>query len=520
MKLTAEFKFIKVLAYAFLISLPLEASFEPLPVGGRAAGMGEAYTAVVDDVFSLYYNPAGVMQLNRPEIGSYYSQLYNGLSDNSSISRTYLGYGQPIGKSGRKGGIGVSYLALQLPGLYKEETFGVTYGREYRRLCNYGISLKWLRKEIGTDDYTTNAIDPVTGSSTGSLDLFLSKGNSATGIGLDLGLQYRLTPAYAFGFSARNINSPDLGLNNSKDSAPAVLTAALARRLRAGSLDVEIMNWKTAENNLRLSIGGEKWFKSGFGLRAGGGVGSRNYSSLSFGASYKMESFQLDYATVYPLQGIEGTLGIQQISLIVRMGKPPIDPLEKQLIKEKEDRIRAEAEAMNAKAERDRLKKQLIELTAAKTQAELELEKRSAEKALQDAQGQEKNIKQTEETQQKVTQTRNVFNEYTTALTNYNNAVSQGAGLSEKRRLLEKIYTDFNKKGVDLSTINRELKNLKEEESKAKKDFDLSMNFYQRLVQQGASKEERRGMLERIIQKYKGTGIDIKSAEEEIKSLR
>jgi hypothetical protein len=86
--------------------------------------------------------------------------------------------------------------------------------------------------------------------------------------------------------------------------------------------------------------------------------------------------------------------------------------------------------------------------------------------------------------------------------------------------LLEKIYTDFNKKGVDLSTINRELKNLKEEESKAKKDFDLSMNFYQRLVQQGASKEERRGMLERIIQKYKGTGIDIKSAEEEIKSLR
>ncbi len=252
MKLTAEFKFIVGLVLVGLLMTPAMGSFDPLPVGGRAAGMGEAYTAVVDDIYSLYYNPAGVMQMTRPEIGSYYSQLYNGLSDNSSISRTFLGYAQPIGKKARKSSIGVSYLSLDLPSFYKEESIGVTYGREYRHHWNLGGSLKLLRKQIGTDEYSNNAINPLTGGLTGSADPLLSKGRDATGIGLDLGAQYRWTQAYALGFSARNINAPDMGLSGEKDSAPAILTAALARRLRSGSLDMEIMNWKSAGHALKF----------------------------------------------------------------------------------------------------------------------------------------------------------------------------------------------------------------------------------------------------------------------------
>lgn len=458
--------------------------------------------------------------MTRPEIGSYYSQLYSGLSDNSSISRTFIGYAQPIGKNNRRGSIGASYLSLQLPGLYKEETLGLSYGREYLHRWNLGGSLKLLKKQIGSDEYTNNAIDPVTGSSTGSADPLLAQGRSASAIGLDLGLQYRWTQAYALGFSARNINAPDVGLGGQKDSAPAILTAALARRLRSGSLDIEVMNWKSADNNLRFSIGGEHWFKNGFGLRAGGGLGSRNYSTLSFGASYRMESLQFDYATVLPLQGIEGTLGIQQISLIIRLGKPPVDPMEKQLIKEKEDRIRAETEAMNAKAERDRLKKQLFDLTQAKTKTEKDLERIAAEKALQDAMEQERAAKAQTENQVEKSNQRALYNNYTTALANYNSSVSKGIGLAEKRRMLEKILAEFDNKGIDMGTVNRELRNLKNEEGKLKKDFDLSMTFYQRLVQQGASVEERRGMLERIIEKYKGTGINLSSAEEEIKALK
>ena len=68
--------------------------------------------------------------------------------------------------------------------------------------------------------------------------------------------------------------------------------------------------------------------------------------------------------------------------------------------------------------------------------------------------------------------------------------------------------------------MERELKAVRADQVKAKKDFDLSMNFYRRLVQQGASTEERRSLLERIIQKYNGTGININSARKELEALK
>lgn len=518
MKFTAEFKFSSFLLIPTFVASCLFASFEPLPVGGRAAGMGEAYSAIVDDVFSVYYNPAGILQLTRPEIGTYYSQMYPGLTDNSRISRSFFAYGQPFGKEGRNGAIGVSYLSLDLPGLYGEKSMGVTYGREFHHRWNIGGSIKMLKKEIGSDDYSTNAINPVTGSSTGSADPVLAKGKDATAFGIDLGTQFRLTQNYAVGIAGRNLNSPDVGIGGGKDSAPAILSASIARRWRSGSLDVEATQWKGAEQQFRLSMGGEHWLKSGFGLRAGGSFG--NSTSISAGASYKMPSIQFDYAFIMPLQGVEGTLGIQQVSLTIRLGKAPVDPVEQQLIKEREERIRAESEARYAKAERDRLKKQLYALTEEKTQVEQQAERESSQRALEEAKAQEVRSQAEKANREKAAQTKSVFTSYTSALADYNAKVSQGMGMAEKKRILEKILNEFNNKGVDLSTVNRELKSLKDDELKAKKDFDLSMSFYRRLVQQGASIEERRGMLERIIQKYKGTGIETGPAQDEMKTLK
>lgn len=511
MKFTAEYRLTSAAILAVWLVSSASASFEPLPVGGRAAGMSEAYSAIVDDVFALYYNPAGVMQVTRPEIGTYYSQLYPGLTDSSKINRMFLGYAQPFGKAGRLGGIGASYMSLQLSGLYKEEAFGLTYGREYHHRWNYGVSLKMLKKTIGSDEYTDNAIDPTTGAAFGGPDPVLAKGRSASGFGLDLGAQYRLSQAYALGFAARNINAPDLGID-STDKVPSVLTLALARRLRAGSLDLEVTKWKGATDNTRVALGGEKWFKNGFGVRAGGASGAGGSATVSAGGSFRLDSFQFDYAWIYPLQGIEGTLGIQQVSLTARLGKVPTDPIELQLIKEKEERIRAETEARLARAETDRLKKQILELTDQKSRESLQSERRAAQRALDEAQMQESR-------EQRVVR-RDVLNRHTAAIADYNARVTKGISLTEKRRLLEKIQTDFADKEVDLATVSRELANLKDDEVKARKDFELSMSFYARLVQQGASVEERRSMLERIIQKYKDSGVDISAAETGMKEIK
>jgi len=520
MKGTAELRFTSaLLGLALLVSVS-KASFEPLPVGARAAGMGEAATAIVDDVYSLYYNPAGILQLQRPELGVYYSQLFVGLTDNSEISRSYFGYAQPLGKEGRLGGIGFSYMALDLPGLYKEEAIGITYGHEYKRLWNLGGTVKFLRRNIGTDDFTNNAIDPITGAPTGTADPLLSGGRSSNGIGLDLGMQYRLTPAYAMGIAIRNLNAPDMALGSEKDSAPAIFSAALARRLRRGSLDIEFTNWKGAENNTRFSLGGEHWFDNGIGLRAGGGFGSRNYATVSFGASLKLESIQFDYATIFPLEGVEDTIGTQQISLTVRLGKPPSDPLEQQLIKEKEQRIRAETEARYAKAERDRLKKRLLLLTQEKTEGEKADERAASARALKEAKAAAKQQAEKDQARKNQANKQKLFNDYTKALSQYNDQVRRGIDLKQKKTLLESIMKRFKDKGINIDTIERELISLRKSQTQAHKDFDLSMNFYNRLVEQGASVDERRTMLQRIIQKYSGSGINIKSALDERESLK
>ncbi len=502
----------------FVIASPLFSSFEPMPVGARAAGMGEATSAIVDDVFSVYYNPAGVLQMNRPEIGTYYSQIYPGLTDNSQISRMFLGYGQPLGAQGKNGAIAVSYLTLELPGLYKEDSMGITYGREWHHRWNIGGTVKMLRKQIGSDQYTNNAIDPQTGNATGVADPLLAKNRSASALGLDLGVQYRLNQSYALGVAARNMNNPALGLSGNEDNAPAVYSAALARKWRSGSLDFEVTKWNSVTDNLKLALGGEHWFNNGFGIRAGADTASRNVTSVSFGASYKMDAFQIDYATIFPLQGIQGTLGIQQVSLSLRLGKSPVDPIEEQLVQEREARVRAEMEARKDKAEIDRLKTQLYELTQAKSQSDQEAERRAAEFALKEAQDTEARDKAA--AHKTNSQAKTVLTTYTNAVADYNARVAQGMGLQEKRHVLEKIMSDFTNKNVDLSTVERELRSLKVDETKAKRDFDLSMSFYRRLVQQGASMDERRSMLERIIQKYKGSGVEIASAEDEIKQLK
>jgi len=45
-------------------------------VGGRALGMGRAFTAVSDDASGIYWNPSGILGANRVELTSMYSNLF------------------------------------------------------------------------------------------------------------------------------------------------------------------------------------------------------------------------------------------------------------------------------------------------------------------------------------------------------------------------------------------------------------------------------------------------------------
>jgi hypothetical protein len=297
----------------------LFASFEELPTGGRQAGLANAFTALADDVYAAYYNPAGLVHIKRSEFTTYYAKLYSGLSDGSSISRSYVAYAHPLKKHGT---LGFSFLNLDLSGLYSETTMAVHYAHAVKERWNIGGSLKYLKKSFGTDAYSTNAIDN-NGNQNGTPDpLFANNGTSKTGMAIDLGAQYRLSKIYDLGFAIMNINSPNMALDSSdQDKVASIYKMGIARRTKTSSVDVDLSRREFTSDDYRLNIGAERWLGGGIGIRGGLGFGSRSYQVTSLGFSYRWDNVEFDYGLIYPLSGIQGTFGTHQLTVTFRFGR-------------------------------------------------------------------------------------------------------------------------------------------------------------------------------------------------------
>ena len=56
--------------------------FEKIGVGARAAGMGGAFSALADDITSLYWNPAGVARLKGITVGASYTKWFADVTHN------------------------------------------------------------------------------------------------------------------------------------------------------------------------------------------------------------------------------------------------------------------------------------------------------------------------------------------------------------------------------------------------------------------------------------------------------
>lgn len=58
------------------------AQFLEIGPGARPAGMGEAFSAVADDIHALYYNPAGLASIHNVEFGGMHDQYFQSLDYN------------------------------------------------------------------------------------------------------------------------------------------------------------------------------------------------------------------------------------------------------------------------------------------------------------------------------------------------------------------------------------------------------------------------------------------------------
>jgi hypothetical protein len=221
-----------LLTAALLLALPASArasasgtsgaQFLKLGAGARAGAMADAFTAVADDAYAAYYNPAGLARLPRPQFGGAHSALFQGVSYQSLAFVIPFGRGEgreSIETKANKHALGLSIYYLGVGDIERRSgdstlpagTFNAAdsaYALSYAYAPNDRLSLGFTGK------YIHQSIDTYGGSA----------------MAADLGVLYRVNPQkdkpITLGASIRNIGNR-IGYVSS-ETAPLPTTVVVA----------------------------------------------------------------------------------------------------------------------------------------------------------------------------------------------------------------------------------------------------------------------------------------------------
>ena len=178
-----------ILLFSFSFSLAPDKSWAGFPdigLGARPMGMGGAFVAVADDVNSIFWNPAGISQIQRVELSSMYFNPY-GLSVNSQLLSG--AFRHPF-----DGGIGLAILRTGEIDFYEEKTLILSLGQDISAFTNteisIGINLKSFQQSMPNYDLK---------------DEFFEKGNSWNHRAYDAGFLWHVHSLIDIGGMAANI---------------------------------------------------------------------------------------------------------------------------------------------------------------------------------------------------------------------------------------------------------------------------------------------------------------------------
>lgn len=315
-----------------LLALPARAAFEDEGAGARAPGMGNAFTAIADDASAIHYNPAGLGLLTRPEAAMAHTRHFMGLSDNSELSTSFVGYAHPL-KGGEKGTLGAAWQQFALdPASYREQTVYLSYGRALARALGAGdlyagVTAKYLYRSFGSFPEANNAMGGASGFNSVGADAALTGSRTAGAVDGDLGLLYRYRQHYAVGLAIQHANEPNVAFGSGEsDRLARAVSLGLAYRSLLSNVAVQLNTKKSAlgSQDYRLTAALERWFPKifigEFGLRGALSVGSRDLKEAAAGLSYRTRRIQVDYGFGMPLGGVS-TAGSHRVGFSVRFGK-------------------------------------------------------------------------------------------------------------------------------------------------------------------------------------------------------
>jgi hypothetical protein len=283
-----------------------------LGVGSRALGMGDAFTAVADDGSCIYWNTAGLVQLERSELNAFIGPLLNGKE-----YYVFTGFASPFFQD-TAWELSVISLIHNDKNSTKEFTvlgsFASTLNLE--RTFSVGVNVKYLNY----NSTATYQIDPPNGPTLHGI---------ANGLGLDLGLLYQVPlPTWGKKFNiGLFIQDVDTNLQweggLTDEQVPTSIRLGGAYYVEDNLLvttDFEFFSdlniagrpltevLYDADNNtisslapteFRLHVGVEGWFfKRHLGLRGGYTDFATMPGEFTGGVSYREDTWEVDYAYI------------------------------------------------------------------------------------------------------------------------------------------------------------------------------------------------------------------------------
>jgi hypothetical protein len=252
--------------------VPASAFFENTVVNPRARAMGESSVAVQDAAYAAFMNPGQLGHITRGKVATSYVRPFN--LDFTDFF--YLGAGVPLSEKWGNLGLAMSEFKVdfQDASLLKETQLTLAHGfglySDYHSRIDFGYALNMYRVELGR---SVDGYDP----------------GDDTGFGIDLGFMMTLHKRTRLGFQVKNLNNPQIGLDNEE----------LRRRLVAGisyePYDGVITTFEF-DNELGQDVqyhgGVDMTIVEGFALRAGV---LTNPNKLTAGFGYSIAGFGFDY---------------------------------------------------------------------------------------------------------------------------------------------------------------------------------------------------------------------------------
>lgn len=289
----AKFEVRLVLALAAVLSCgPAFAAFEDGGFSARAKAMGSAFTAVVDDPATVFFNPGSLGFVDRPAVESSYLREYDIPAGKTFQDMIDLVGAVPVKQEILNGTFAGTFISNQQRGLGQERAIGLSYGTRAMHEFDGG------QLELGGTFRTLSKT-------------FDAGGNSPMRLGLDIGVTARFHDHLTAGASLMNFDGPPMsgGGRGRTDRAPAMIRAGVAESLHDSVFAFDIVKREPSggyHGTASAAAGFEHWWATtragSFALRTGMNLGNDD-KTWSWGLGWRLLAAQVDYSMTVPMQG-------------------------------------------------------------------------------------------------------------------------------------------------------------------------------------------------------------------------